>query len=57
MTDQADQELHEIKILLMLLLMKLGTETTEIATVLGKDKAAVSRMVPKRKIKRISFKD
>ena len=57
MTDQTDQELHEIKRLLMLLLIKLGTETNEIATVLGKDKAAVSRMVPKRKIKRISFKD
>lgn len=56
MTDQTDRDLESIKRLLILLLMKIGTGVTEIATALGVDKGTVSRMVPKRKIKRLSLK-
>jgi len=55
-SEQIEEELDAIKRLLVLLLMKLGTETTEIATALGKGKATISRMVPKQKIKPLSMK-
>lgn len=54
MTEEVRDELDAIKRLLVLLLMKMGTETNEIATALAKDKATVSRLVPKRKIKPFS---
>lgn len=55
LSEQIEMELDQIKRLLILLLMKIGTETTEIATALGRGKATVSRMVPKQKIKSLSL--
>jgi predicted transcriptional regulator len=44
-------ELEAIKRLLALLLLKAGTEQSELALALRIDQSAVSRMLPKRKIK------
>jgi len=56
MGEEIAEELDAIKRLLVLLLMKLGTETTEIATAIGRGKATISRMVPKQKIKPLWLK-
>jgi hypothetical protein len=53
--DENESDLEDIKRLLMLLLVKLGTPAEEIALILQKSKATVSGMVPVRKIKK--FKD
>ncbi len=55
MSDVPAKELESIKKLLILLLMKLGTESSEIATALGVSKPTVTRMVPKSKIKELSL--
>lgn len=49
--DPVIRELDAIKRLLALLLVKAGTEQNELAIALGIDQSAVSRMLPKRKIK------
>jgi hypothetical protein len=48
-----ESDLADIKRLLMLLLVKLGTPAEEIALILHKSKATVSGMVPVRKIKKL----
>ena len=45
------KELDAIKRLLALLLLKAGTAQSELAIALRIDQSAVSRMLPKRKIK------
>lgn len=49
--DPMIKELDAIKRLLALLLLKAGTAQSELAIALGIDQSAVSRMLPKRKIK------
>lgn len=48
-----DKQLEEIKRLLALLLMKLGSPSDEIALALQVDSSAVRRLIPGRKIKKI----
>ena len=48
-------ELDAIKRLLMLFLVKLGSTSEEIAAVLEVDASAVRRLVPSRKIRRLTF--
>jgi hypothetical protein len=48
-----DKQLEEIKRLLVLLLMKLGSPSDEIALALQVDSSAVRRLIPGRKIKKI----
>ena len=52
---ETQQELEDIKKLLVLLLMKLGTEGGEIAAALGVSNAPVTRMVPKNKVKTLKL--
>ena len=49
--DPVVRELDAIKRLLALLLVKAGTEQSELAIALGTDQSSISRMLPKRKIK------
>jgi hypothetical protein len=48
-------ELEGVKRLLMLLLVKLGATSEEIATVLNVDPSGVRRIVPSRGIKRFTL--
>lgn len=48
-----DKALEEIKRLLILLLIKLDSNSEEIATALQVDSSVVRRMIPSRQIKRI----
>ena len=43
--DRVEKELAQIKMLLMLLLMKLGTQQAEIAKIIRIDKGALSRLI------------
>lgn len=43
--------LSDIKKLLILMMIKHGVQSKEIAAVLGVDPAVISRMVPARKVK------
>jgi hypothetical protein len=52
-TDDALQDLESIKRLLILLLIKLGSDSTEIAGALGVDGSVVRRLVPTRSVKKI----
>ena len=49
----ADKQLEDIKQLLVLLLMKLGAPSDEIALALQVDSSAVRRLIPGRKVKKI----
>lgn len=49
----SDRQLEDIKRLLMLLLMKLGSTSDEIATALQVDASVVRRAIPGRKVKKI----
>ena len=49
----AQEPLEDIKKLLILLLLKLGSTSEEIALALGVDSSRVRQMIPARKIKRI----
>lgn len=49
--DPVIRELDAIKRLLALLLVKAGTEQSELAIALETGQSSVSRMLPKRKIK------
>ncbi|WP_315831742.1 hypothetical protein [Bradyrhizobium prioriisuperbiae] len=53
MAATADKQLEDIKRLLVLLLMKLGSSSDEIALALSVDSSAVRRLIPGRKIKKI----
>jgi hypothetical protein len=48
-----DKQLDDIKRLLVLLLMKLGSTSEEISLALQVDSSLVRRMMPGRKVKRI----
>jgi len=49
--DPVEEELESIKRLLFLFLMKTGASQGEIALALQRDQGAISRMIPRRKIK------
>jgi hypothetical protein len=53
MTDASDRQLDDIKRLLVLLLMKLGSASEEIALALQVDSSAVRKLIPGRKVKKI----
>ncbi len=52
MDKKAIQTLEDIKKLLVLSLINKGMQGTDIALVLGVDKATISRMVPSKQIKK-----
>jgi hypothetical protein len=47
------QDLEALKRLMVLLLLKLGSNSEEIGTALGVDASVVRRMVPSAKIKKL----
>lgn len=53
MGSDADKPLEDIKCLLVLLLMKLGSPSEEIALALHVDSSAVRKLIPGRKVKKI----
>jgi len=53
MAATADKQLEDIKRLLVLLLMKLGSPSEEIALALSVDSSAMRKLIPGRKIKKI----
>ena len=53
MVATADKQLEDIKRLLVLLLMKLGSSSEEIAPALSVDSSAVRKLIPGRKVKKI----
>jgi hypothetical protein len=48
-----DKQLEDVKRLLILLLLKLGSTSEEIALAMQVDSSAIRRMIPARQIKRI----
>lgn len=54
--DRAADELNSIKRLLILQLVTSGVQAKDIASVLGVDKSAVSRLVSARKVKKTAKK-
>lgn len=55
MKDQDGGQLEDIRRLLILLLVKLGSDSKEIGSVLGTDSSVIRRLVPARGVKRITF--
>lgn len=53
MAGDADKQLEDVKRLLVLLLMKLGSPSEEIALALQVDSSAVRKLIPSRKVKKI----
>jgi len=53
-TATAGSQLEDIKRLLVLLLMKLGSQSEEIALALQVDSSVVRRLIPTRKVKKIA---
>jgi hypothetical protein len=53
MATSTERQLEDIKRLLVLLLLKAGSPSEEIALALQIDSSAIRRMIPARKIKRI----
>jgi hypothetical protein len=53
MAPTADKQLEDIKRLLILLLMKLGSPSEEIALALQVDSSAIRKTIPTRRIKKI----
>ena len=54
MSEDGAKELDQVKRLLILLLIKRGSSSPEIAGALGVDESAVRRLVPARKVKKIA---
>ncbi len=48
-------ELQEIKRLLILLLIKLGSSSEEIGAALGVDSSVIRSLVPTKKVRKLSF--
>ena len=55
MAESEIKELESIKRLLVVLLLKLGASSQEVALALGVDSSVVRRMVPGKKIKKIDL--
>lgn len=53
MAATADKQLEDIKRLLVLLLMKIGSSSEEIALALQVDSSVVRKLIPGRKVKKI----
>ena len=53
MTSDSIKELSDIKRLMVLLLLKLGSTSEEIAIALQVDASVVRRMIPGRQVKKI----
>ena len=53
MAATADRQLEDVKRLLVLLLMKLGSPSDEIALALQVDSSSVRKLLPGRKVKKI----
>jgi hypothetical protein len=53
MAATSDRQLEDIKRLLVLLLMKLGSQSDEIALALQVDSSAVRKLISARKVKKI----
>ncbi len=54
MAATTDKQLEDIKRLLVLLLMKFGAPSEEIAMALQVDSSVVRRLIPGRKVKKIT---
>ena len=54
-SDPVERELVAIRRLLVLLLLKTGTQQSELALALQMDQGDVSRMIPARKVKRFEW--
>lgn len=55
MAAKEEKDLQDIKRLLMLLLIKLGTTSEEIGLALGTDSSVVRRSLPMRRIKTLTL--
>lgn len=55
MAEREARDLQDVKRLLILLLLKLGSTSEEIGAALGVDGSAVRRLIPSRKIKKFAF--
>ncbi len=55
MNEDAVKELENVKRLLILLLIKLGSDSQEIARALGVDSSLVRRLVPSGKVRKIAM--
>ncbi len=55
MTTKEIGDLEGIKRLLILLLIKLGSSSEEVGAALGIDSSVIRRLVPTRKVKKISL--
>ena len=55
MNEDAVKELDNVKRLLILLLIKLGSDSQEIAGALGVDSSVVRRLVPSGKVRKIAM--
>jgi hypothetical protein len=53
MTTSSEDQLEDIKRLLILLLLKLGSTSDEVALALDVDSSAVRKMMPVRQVKKI----
>ena len=53
MAGDTNKQLEDIKRLLVLLLIKLGSQSEEIALALQVDSSAVRKLIPGRKVKKI----
>jgi hypothetical protein len=50
---ETDKQLEDLKRLLMLLLLKLGSTSDEIALAMQVDSSLIRRMIPGRQVKKI----
>ncbi len=50
---ETDKQLEDVKRLLVLLLLKLGSTSDEIALAMQVDSSAIRRMIPARQVKKI----
>ena len=50
---ETDKQLEDVKRLLMLLLLKRGSTSEEIALAMKVDSSAIRRMIPVRQVKKI----
>jgi len=55
MKSEEPKEFNDIKRLLILLLLKLGSSSEEVGLALGVDSSVVRRMIPARSIKKFSL--
>jgi hypothetical protein len=55
MGDKEHNNVQDIKLLLILLLMKLGSSSEEIGAALGVDSSAIRKLLRARKVRKLAF--